>query len=133
MSRPHSRRYNEWSSTSVTDRQITDLLSKLAIGFLRLIVAACVLTGLMWIGDALSLRFRIPAREPLGSVSVRNLYSVKKKNGSTEFFFDDPVLQTCVNSLLPQKGYRPCWWVSRHTVRSVDLCNGCSVTPTRNQ
>ena len=97
-----------------------------------MMVFACLLFLLVWLGDALSLKLRIPQREPRGSVFTRTMYSVKKKNGSTEFFFDDPVRQTCVNSLLPQQGYQPCWWLARHSVRNVDICDGCSVTPTRN-
>ena len=38
-----------------------------------------------------------------------------------------------VNALLPHQGYRPCWWVARHTQPVVDVCSDCSVTPTRSQ
>jgi hypothetical protein len=99
----------------------------------RVVLAVGLLAGLVWLGDTLSLYFRIPPREPQGSFQVRKMYAVTKKNGSTEFFFDDPAPETCVNALLPHQGYRPCWWVSRHTQQRVDVCSECSVTPTRNQ
>jgi hypothetical protein len=99
----------------------------------RLILAVGLLSGLVWLGDTFSLYFRIPARDPHGSFQVRKMYAVKKKNGSTEFFFDDPAPETCVNALLPHQGYRPCWWVARHTRPVVDVCSDCSVTPTRSQ
>lgn len=112
---------------------MTDLGSRIVAVASRVAAALCLLAASLWLVDSLSLRFLIPARPAHGSFSVRTMYGVKKKNGSTEFFFDDPVQETCVNSLLPHQGHRPCWWVSRHTTRSVDLCDGCSVNPTRNQ
>jgi hypothetical protein len=99
----------------------------------RLALAIGLFAALVWLADTLSLSFRIPPRDPLGSFQVRKMYAVKKKNGSTEFFFDDPAPETCVNALLPHQGYRPCWWVSRHTQPRVDVCSDCSVTPTRDQ
>ena len=52
----------------------------------RLALAIGLFAALVWLADTLSLSFRIPPRDPLGSFQVRKMYAVKKKNGSTDSF-----------------------------------------------
>jgi len=42
------------------------------------------------------------------------------KNGKTEYTFDPPVPQECVNSLFPHFGDPPCWYLSRHKRQQVN-------------
>jgi len=37
------------------------------------------------------------------------------KSGKSDFYFLDPQKQTCVNSLFPHLGYKPCWYLRKHT------------------
>ncbi len=84
---------------------------------------------LTYAADDLSVRFKIPAnRQSFGSVQVRKVYAVRRKNGSTEFLFDDPAAVTCVNSLVPHQGLSPCWYLQRHTEQREDICDGCDPT-----
>lgn len=75
-------------------------------------IGAC---ALFYTGDYLSLRFRIPDRAPLGSVQIRPLLAIPQKNRKTEYVTGEMENQTCTNSLFPQMGYSPCWYVRRHT------------------
>ena len=91
--------------------------------------AALGLAVLGYAADDVSVRYKIPAsRQALGSVQVRKVYAVKRKNGSTEFLFDDPTNISCVNSLVPHMGLKPCWYLERHTEQREDICDGCDPT-----
>ena len=77
---------------------------------------------LVYLGDGLSVRYRIPrSRDPLATVQVRRYYAVPRKDGKTELIFDQPETQTCVRSIFPHLGYNPCWYVRRKTQRRVDM------------
>ena len=59
-----------------------------------------------------------------GSVQVRVMYAVKLKNKETEFLPEEPQNLPCVNSMFPQMGYAPCWYLSRHRRQTVDVDAG---------
>jgi hypothetical protein len=79
-----------------------------------------VIAALLYAADDLSLRFRLPDREPLGSVTVQRYYALHKSKGKTNFMFAPPEAQTCVHSLFPHLGYPPCWYLSRHAEQRID-------------
>jgi hypothetical protein len=89
--------------------------------FLRTLGTLALLAIVVYAGDYISLRFRIPNRYQFGSVSVTPLYAIHEKNGKTEYDFAQPQSVTCVHSLFPQLGYQPCWYVSRHTQKRIDI------------
>lgn len=82
-----------------------------------------VLLGILYAGDSVSVAYRIPgSREVLGSVAIQREFTVKMKNGKTEFLFDDqPESVTCVNALFPHLGYAPCWYESRYPQKRVEV------------
>ncbi len=81
-----------------------------------------VLAGaLLYGGDYVSLRYRIPSREPFGSVMVRRSYAIPLKDRKTEFTFDPPAPEACVNALFPHFGDPPCWYLRRHTRQVVNV------------
>ena len=70
--------------------------------------------------DYLSARFGIPGHRPtLGSVQVQTMYAVRQKNSRIEYSLGDIVPQTCVNSLFPQMGYTPCWYLAKHATKNI--------------
>ena len=76
----------------------------------------------LYIGDYLSLRYRIPkGREQFGVVKIRRYYAVGLKSRKTDFMFLEPKDQTCVHSLFPHFGYSPCWYLSRRNVQRVEI------------
>jgi hypothetical protein len=90
------------------------ILKRITVGAVGLLVA-------LYFGDYLRVRFRIAypkSGDAFGTVTT--FYSTSLKSGKTEVFFDQPQTETCVNSLFPHFGDRPCWYASRNYVKSLD-------------
>jgi hypothetical protein len=51
--------------------------------------------------------------------SVTSYYGSALKDGKMEIFTDQPQVETCVHSLFPHSGYRPCWYASRNNVKPI--------------
>jgi hypothetical protein len=84
-------------------------------------IALLALAGL-YAGDYLSARYGIPGhRQTLGSVQVQTLYAVRQKGNRIEYSLGDTVTQTCVRSLFPQMGYAPCWYLTGHATKTIDV------------
>lgn len=84
-----------------------------------LFVAA--LAGLAYAADYAVFRYRVARGQAFGQVTVTHYDAVQQKNGKTEFIFDPPQGQTCVNSLFPRAGYAPCWYLQRHPEQRTDI------------
>jgi len=88
----------------------------------RLLFITVLSLLVLYIGDDLSVRYKIPrGRQQFGVVRVRRYYAVGLKSRKTEFMFLEPKNQTCVHSLFPHFGYSPCWYLSRRNVQRVDI------------
>jgi hypothetical protein len=93
------------------------------------LIAPLALAGL-YAGDYLSARYRIPGnRQTLGSVQVQTTYAVRLKDGRTEYLLGDSDAETCVRSLFPQLGYAPCWYLTRHAARRIEVSRGRTNPP----
>ena len=80
------------------------------------------LLALLYAGDYLVVRYRIPkSRDPYAVVKVRTYYVVPQKNGKPEFYFLPPEDQTCVRSLFPHLGYKPCWYLRRKSQNPINM------------
>lgn len=87
----------------------------------RLLLIAGALLLLVYLGDYISIAYRIPrGREQFGSVEVQKLLAVPLKDHKTEYMADAPQVQQCVHSLFPQLGLEPCWYLSRHAMQQVN-------------
>jgi len=90
--------------------------------FLATTLGALALVAAAFLVDYGILRIRIAInRTPYDSVTVTHYYAVLQKNGKTEFLFDPPQPQTCVNSLFPHQGSSPCWYLKRHPEQRTDI------------
>lgn len=99
-----------------TGRQILAELIK------RIFIAVVLISAAVYAGDYAVLRLRIATNHnPFGTVTVRPYYAVPRKDHKTEFLFDDPQNETCVHSLFPHGSDSPCWYLSRHRERRIDL------------
>jgi len=87
----------------------------------RIAIVAAVLVVLVYGGDFAVLRSRT---RQFGSVRVRVLYAVKMKNRQTEYLPEEAQDESCVNSLFPQLGYAPCWYLTRHRLQTVNVDAG---------
>ena len=91
--------------------------------FVLIPVLYLLLAGaLVYVGDYVSLRFRIPNnRDQFGSVIVQRSYAVTMKDKKTEYMFDPPQTQACVNSLFPHYGDSPCWYLANHQKQRIEV------------
>lgn len=70
-----------------------------------------------YVGD-----YEVAKTRPLGSVQVQPYYAIHQKNGKTEFDYSvPPETQTCVASMLPHFGSNPCWYVTKHKTREIEI------------
>ncbi len=90
----------------------------------RFLIIVVIIVVLLYAGDFLSLRLGLPKRDMVGSVTVHTYYSVKLKNGKTEYDYAGDHDVNCANSLFPQLGLKPCWYLIRHTNEQITIDSG---------
>jgi hypothetical protein len=69
------------------------------------------LPAVVYVGDALVLRYRIARGGALQTMTV--YLATRLKSGKLEVFTDRPQTEVCAQALFPHLGYRPCWYVRR--------------------
>ena len=109
--------YNRAVSTSLRDR-IKHFLARLLIIGLTSIVS---LTVIAYAIDYAVFRYRVANNRAFGQVMVQSYDAVAQKSGKTQFLFNPPEPQTCVNSLFPRSGYTPCWYLQKHLEQRTDI------------
>ena len=79
-----------------------------------------ILAGIAYLGDSLYIRHKVASANSAAALgNVRFYYATKLKNGKLNIYQDSPQNEVCVHALFPHYGYKPCWFVSRNTVRVV--------------
>jgi hypothetical protein len=73
---------------------------------------------LLYAGDFLLVHARADRTR---QIVVQQYYAVRLKGKKVEYMPLDDANETCARSLFPQMGYLPCWYVSRHRVRQIDV------------
>ena len=90
----------------------------------RIGIIAAALLVLLYAGDDLSLRLRIPRRGTFGSVEVHRYYAIALKNRKTEYMPLEPESRTCVHALFPHYADPPCWYLERHRQQFIQINPG---------
>lgn len=91
-------------------------------GLRKAFLAAALMVAVLYLGDYAILRFRIATnRQPYGTVTVTPYYAVPQKDHRIEFLADSPQDETCVNSLFPHQGDSPCWYLTRHKDKRINM------------
>jgi hypothetical protein len=75
----------------------------------RALLAILLAVAAAYAGDYLVARLR--GANALASVTVQPYYAVPLKDGKTEILVLDPENETCVKSLAPHFGFKPCWYL----------------------
>jgi hypothetical protein len=89
---------------------------------LWVLAGTLALTCLAYLTDFAILRWRFKNKgDVFATVKISPYYAVPRKDHKVEFMFQDPVDETCVNSLFPHGGNSPCWYLKKHRERRVDL------------
>ena len=86
----------------------------------RGVLAVVALVALVYVCDYGVLRFRMSRNNGAGALgTVTSYYSTALKDGKLEIFTDQPQAETCVRSLFPHSGMRPCWYASRNNLKTI--------------
>ncbi len=81
----------------------------------RSLAAAAILLALVYAGDWMVLRSRIPRGTAFGVVEVNQFLATPLKGNKVEYDLMGSSPVTCSRSIFPQQGNSACWWLKRHT------------------
>lgn len=99
-----------------------NLRERLRRMFLATVVFLVGTAIVVFIVDFAIFRVRVASnRNPYGSVTVSHYYAVLQKNGKTQFIFEPPQDESCVNALFPHSDQKPCWYLRRHPEQRTDI------------
>jgi hypothetical protein len=116
---PPASGYNDTPVTPVLSAEIKHWLMRVIIVGTASVLG---LTALAYAVDFAVFRYRVATnRQPFGQITVTSYDAIPQKSGRTQFIFQPPQPQTCVNSLFPREGYTPCWYLQRHTEQRIDM------------
>lgn len=93
----------------------------------RFLAAVAMAGGLLFLGDAVSVRLRVShprPGNPFESFTTSRVLAIQEKNGKTEYQLDQVQPQetvTCVHSLFPHYGYSPCWYVKQRLQQPIPM------------
>jgi len=85
---------------------------------LRVCVAVLCIAALAYLADDLWARFR---GRPTEQMKVDRYYAMINRWNETEYSTGTPIVQTCVDAMLPHFGYVPCWYLRQHTLQQVKI------------
>ena len=86
----------------------------------RILTFAILLALVVYLGDYLSAKFRIPGNRPVfESMEVQRDFAIYLKDRTIEYTGVTTAQQQCVLSLFPHFGDTPCWYLRRHTRQHV--------------
>jgi hypothetical protein len=87
---------------------------------LSIVAALIIAAALCYSGDYLVWRYRLATgHNPYGTLTVQFYYAIQEKSGKTEYDFQPPQQETCVNSIFPHAAYLPCWYERKHKEKAI--------------
>ena len=99
-------------SGSAVQRTVRGVILRWTRRFLLVVLA---LGAIGYLGDWAVFTLR---GKPMDSVSVNRFLSVPLKGNKTEFDYEGSLPVTCAESLFPQNGSSPCWYLRRHNLEN---------------
>lgn len=86
----------------------------------RIALRGCLIlvgvAALTYLADDLWARVR---RRPVEEVKVDRIYADVNHWNKVEYSIGTPIMETCIDALMPHFGYTPCWYLRRHTLRQI--------------
>ena len=78
--------------------------------------------AILYVFDYVSAKYAIPGnRQVYADVTIDQYWAVKEKGNKIEYSPADPVVERCVYAVFPHFGYKPCWYLMRHTRRAIEV------------
>jgi hypothetical protein len=88
---------------------------------LTAILALLTLAALTYAGDYLSLRYQVPNRPQFSPVQRNDMYVIHTKGAKIQYEPGPIETDQCVHSFFPHFGCQPCWYLTRHTDKLIDI------------
>jgi len=83
---------------------------------LRIFVALAILAVFVYLVDDLWARFR---GRPVEQMKVDRIYTDINHWNQQEYSLGTPIMETCVDALMPHFGDVPCWYLRRHSLQYI--------------
>lgn len=90
-------------------RTVLRIVGRVSLALLGLLV-------LVYVADDLRARFR---GRPVEHMKIGLYYAAVNHWNEVEYSVGKPVMETCVDALMPHFGYTPCWYLRRHTIQQI--------------
>lgn len=74
------------------------------------------LAALTYLADALWARYR---GWPVEQIKIGRVYAAVNHYNQVEYSIGTPVMELCVDALLPHLGHKPCWYLQKHTIEQI--------------
>ncbi|MGB6387431.1 MAG: hypothetical protein WBD25_18485 [Terriglobales bacterium] len=85
-------------------------------------ITILALLAITYVGDYCSVRYQIPSGRPqFGQVPMNTLYVIHVKAGKIQYEPGQPETDQCVHSLFPHFGNSPCWYLTRHPDKLIEI------------
>ena len=90
----------------------------LQLSIVILVAAAAIL----YVGDFAWFEYRMRNAKPNDPLETMTFYyATDIKGGKVEVFTDQPQTATCVHSIFPHGGYKPCWRFNHSGIQRISL------------
>jgi hypothetical protein len=81
-----------------------------------------LLTAVLYAFDYVSAKYAIPShRQVYADVTIDQYWAIREKGNKIEYSPADAAVERCVYAIFPHFGYKPCWYVMRHTRRAIEV------------
>ena len=88
-------------------------IRKIALWACLVLAASAAIT---YLADDLWARLR---GRPVEQVKVDRLFAEINHYNEVEYSVGTPVIETCIDALMPHFGLTPCWYLQRHKIRHI--------------
>jgi hypothetical protein len=83
---------------------------------LRTCLSLVSLAALIYLADDLWAGYR---GWPVEQIKVGRLFAEVNHYNEVEYSVGTPVMETCIDALMPHFGHTPCWYLRRHKIRQI--------------
>lgn len=87
----------------------------------RILIGSLIAASVVYGMDDLSARLGVPSRPRFSTFTINRFYFINEKYNKFSYEPLPSREERCVNALLPHSGSRPCWYVKRHTMETIDV------------
>jgi hypothetical protein len=86
----------------------------------RIVLSFLAFAILIYLGDYAILKLRASSGDGSSAFgSIRITLGTPMKDGRVQIFTGDNQTETCVHSIFPHLGYRPCWYVKQNQMQII--------------